>query len=193
MHRGLILLYIWLPEPQLDYYYPYLELHTIIEVCILAFQEQYRREKGGFLWFQHIEKAGLSLPTFQWVLYRAWKQELSQSLTNSHGGEKQINSQPPIMLQNQPLEEVESFFYLGSEIGQSRKAVKEVSVRQWLTKYTRYGEQESSKVKSSVLPPVGSYQILVMPMLLYGAETWMVTHRTIANWSHYLRNAFRTR
>ena len=76
------------------------------------------------------------------------------------------------MLQSQPLEEVESFFYLGTGIGQSRKAVKEVSVRQWLTKYTGYGEQESSKVKSSVLPPVGSYQILVVPMLLYGAETW---------------------
>ena len=70
------------------------------------------------------------------IFYRAWKQELSQSLTNSHEGEKQINGQTPIMLQSQPLEEAESFFYLGSKIGQSRKAVKEVSMRQWLTKYT---------------------------------------------------------
>ena len=70
------------------------------------------------------------------IFYRAWKQELSQSLTNSHEGEKQINGQTPIMLQSQPLEEAESFFYLGTGIGQSRKAVKEVSMRQWLTKYT---------------------------------------------------------
>ena len=34
-------------------------------------------------------------------------------------GVPQSSNQPSIMLQNQPLEEVESFTYLGSEIGQS--------------------------------------------------------------------------
>ena len=43
-------------------------------------------------------------------------------------GEQQTNSQPPIMLHSQPLEEVESFSYPGNEIGHSSKAAKEVSV-----------------------------------------------------------------
>ena len=42
---------------------------------------------------------------------------------------QQANSLPPIMLWGQPLEEVESFSYLGSDISQSNKAEKEVSMR----------------------------------------------------------------
>ena len=38
-------------------------------------------------------------------------------------------SQTPIMLQGQPLDEVEFFSYLGSEISQSNKAEKEVLMR----------------------------------------------------------------
>jgi len=40
-------------------------------------------------------------------------------------GEQQPNNQPSIMLQSQPLEEVKSFPYLGSEIGQSSKVDRE--------------------------------------------------------------------
>ena len=44
-------------------------------------------------------------------------------------GEQKSSNQPFIMLQSQPLKEVESFPYLGSEIGQSISLEQEVSAR----------------------------------------------------------------
>ena len=96
-------------------------------------------------------------------------------------GEQQTSSQPPIMLQGQPLEEVESFSYLGSEIGQSSKAEKEVSVR--LEKAGKVHQIWRRKVFQSralsTATKVRAYQTLVMPVLLYGAETWTVTQHDI--------------
>ena len=96
-------------------------------------------------------------------------------------GEQQTNSQPPIMLQSQPLEEVESFSYLGSEISQSNKAEKEVAVI--LEKPGKVFQIWRRKVFQSrtlsTATKVRSYQTLVMPVLLYGAETWTVTQHDI--------------
>ena len=51
---------------------------------------------------------------------RWWGMTTSANKTKIHAvGEQQSSNQPSIMLQSQPLEEVESFPYLGSEIGQS--------------------------------------------------------------------------
>ena len=83
---------------------------------------------------------------------------------------EQANIEPPIMLRGQPLEEVESFTYLGSEINQSNKAEKET-----LMMLEKAGKGKSSKVVPSALPHGYAYQTLVMPVLLYGAETWTVT------------------
>ena len=44
-------------------------------------------------------------------------------------GEQQSSNQLSIMLQSQPLEEVKSFPYHGSEIGQSISVEREMSVR----------------------------------------------------------------
>ena len=59
-------------------------------------------------------------------------------------GEEQSSNQPSIMLQSQPLEEVESFPYPGSENSQFISMEQEVSVT--LEKvgkvYTRFGERE---------------------------------------------------
>ena len=44
-------------------------------------------------------------------------------------GEQKSSNQPSIILQSQTLEEVESFPYLGSEIGQSISVELEVSAR----------------------------------------------------------------
>ena len=51
---------------------------------------------------------------------RRWGMTISATKTKILAvGEQQSSNQPSIMLQSQPLEEVESFPYLGSEIGQS--------------------------------------------------------------------------
>ena len=63
-------------------------------------------------------------------------------------GEQQSNNQPFIMLQNQPLEEVQSFLYLGSEFGQCINAEQEVSVR-----LEKVGKVYQIWRKKSVLQP----------------------------------------
>ena len=45
------------------------------------------------------------------------------------GKDRQVKDKPSITLRGQALEEVESFSYLGSEVGQSAKVEKEVAVR----------------------------------------------------------------
>ena len=44
-------------------------------------------------------------------------------------GGRQPDNEQPIILQDQPLEEVQSFPYLGSEVDQSGKVHKEIAVR----------------------------------------------------------------
>ena len=45
------------------------------------------------------------------------------------GKDRQVRDKPPITLRGQALEEVDSFSYLDSEVGQSAKLEKEVAVR----------------------------------------------------------------
>ena len=113
---------------------------------------------------------------------KRWGMSISATKTKTLTvGEQQTNSQPPIMLQSQPLEEVESFSYLGSEISQSNKAEKEVAVR--LEKAGKVFQIWRRKVFQSrtlsTATKVQSYQTLVMPVLLYGAETWTVTQHDV--------------
>ena len=86
-------------------------------------------------------------------------------------GEQQSSNQPSIMLQGQPLEEVESFSYLGSEIGQTINVEREVSVR--LEKAGKVYQIWRKKVfhSLSIATKVRVFQTLVLSVLLYGAET----------------------
>ena len=81
------------------------------------------------------------------------------------------------MLQGQPLEEVESFSYLGSEINQSNKAEKEVLMR--LEKagkaYQIWRRKIFQSRALSIATKLHAHQTLVMPVLLDGAETWTET------------------
>ena len=85
------------------------------------------------------------------------------------------------MLWGQPLKEVESFSYLCSEINQSNKAEKEVLVR--LEKagkaYQIWRRKVFQSRTLSIATKVHAHQTLVMPVLLYGAETWTETQQYI--------------
>ena len=86
-----------------------------------------------------------------------------------------------ILLQDQALEEVESFPYLGSEVGQSARVEKEVTVRvnkastvyQMLRRKVFRSRYLSKSTKLRV------FRTMVMSTLLYGAETWPVTQKDI--------------
>ena len=85
------------------------------------------------------------------------------------------------MLQIQPLEEVKTFPYLGSEIGQSISVEREVSVR--LEKASKVYQIWRKKVfrsrTLSTATKLHVFQTLVLSVLLYGAETWTVTQHDI--------------
>ena len=82
---------------------------------------------------------------------------------------------------DQALEEVESFFYLGSEIGQSAKVEKEVAVG--LEKAGKVHQICRRKVFSShhlgKATKMQVFQTMVLSGLLYGAETWTVAQHNI--------------
>ena len=112
---------------------------------------------------------------------KRWGMTISATKTKTLTvGEQQTNSQPPIMLQSQPLEEVESLSYLGSEIGQSNKAEKEVAVRlEKAGKVFQIRRRRVFQSRTLSTAKVQSYQTLVMPVLLYGAETWTVAEHDV--------------
>ena len=80
-------------------------------------------------------------------------------------GEQKSSNQPFIMLQSQPLKEVESFPYLGGEIGQSISVEREVSA--------------SRSRGLGIATKVCIFRTLVLSVLLFGAETWTVTQHDI--------------
>ena len=113
---------------------------------------------------------------------RRWGMTISATKTKILAvGEPQSSNQPSITLQNQPLEEVESFTYLGSEIGQSINVEREVSVR--LEKAGKVYQIWRKKVfrsrALSIATKVRIFRTLVLSVLLYGAETWTVTQHDI--------------
>ena len=90
----------------------------------------------------------------------------------------QLENQPHISLQCQVLEDVESFSYLGSELGQTAKVEREVAVR--LEKASKVYQIWRQKVFSNLSQPTKVHVFhTMMSVLLYGAETWSVTQHDI--------------
>ena len=84
------------------------------------------------------------------------------------------SDQHHIKLGSGVLEEVESFSYLGSEIGQSAKVGKEVNIRlkKTSTVYQMWRKVFKNRSKTTKLKV---FRTCVMPVLLYVAKTWTVT------------------
>ena len=111
-----------------------------------------------------------------------WGMTISGGKTKLLAGEQQHSEQPLNILKGQALEEVESFSYLGSEVGQDGRVEKEVAVR--LEKqgpFTKCGYGRGSKAITSARTPscVRAFRTLVMPVLLCGAETWTVSNQDL--------------
>ena len=93
------------------------------------------------------------------------------------GKNQQARDQPTITLQSEALEEVESFSYLGSEVGQSATVEKEVALR--LEKTAKVYQMWRRKVFMSrslgKATTLQAFRKIVMSVLLYGAVIWLVT------------------
>ena len=94
----------------------------------------------------------------------------------------QNEHQPPITLQGQVLEDVESFSYLGSELGQTAKVEREVAVR--LEKaskvYQIWRQNVFRNWNMSRSTKVHVFCTMVMSvLLLYGSDSWPVTQHDV--------------
>ena len=91
------------------------------------------------------------------------------------------SEQHHIKLGGRVLKEVESFSYLGSEIGQSEKTDREVTTRlkEASTVYQMWRRKVFKNRSLSKTTKLKVFRTCVMPVLLYGAETWTVTQEEI--------------
>ena len=86
-----------------------------------------------------------------------------------------------IQLNNQNLEEVESFTYLGSSIDKAGKASTEVDTRieKGGRAYQMWRKKVFRSANLSKATKMRVFQTLVMSVLLYGAETWTITQKDL--------------
>ena len=94
---------------------------------------------------------------------------------------EQETEHPSIILQDQVIEKVESFPYLGSEIGWSTVVEKEVAVRvkKASTVYQILRRKIFRSRYLSKATEARVFRTMVMPVLLYSTETWPVTQKDI--------------
>ena len=92
---------------------------------------------------------------------------------------EQKTEHPSIILRDQVIEEVESFPYLGSEIGQSTVEEVAVTVKKASTVYQMLRRKIFRSRYLSKATKIRVFRTMVMPVLLYGAETWPVTQKDI--------------
>ena len=96
-------------------------------------------------------------------------------------GAKTDDGQPAITLKGSALEAVGAFSYLGSEVGRTARVDGDASARlkkastvyqMWRRKVFR-SRSVGRKTKIRV------FKVMVMSVLLYGAETWAVTQQDL--------------
>ena len=84
-------------------------------------------------------------------------------------------------IEGQALEEVDSFSYLGSTLGQTARVDKEVAIRleKAGTVYQMWRRKVFGSRNLGKATKLHAFQSLVVSVLLYGAETWPVNQQNI--------------
>ena len=110
-----------------------------------------------------------------------WGMTISTGKSKTLSVGVQLEHQPCITLQGQVLEDVESFSYLGSELGQTAKVEREVAVRlEKASKVYQIWRQKVFRNRNLSRPTkVHVFRTMVMSVFLYGAEMWAVTQHDI--------------
>ena len=122
----------------------------------------------------------LDRPCAQWGMHSSVSKTKILAV-EEQSKDPQARDQTTITLQGQALEEVESFSYLGSEVGQSAKVEKEVGVR--LEKAGKMYQMWRRKVFRSrnlgKATKLQAFLMMVKSVLFYDAETWPATQHDI--------------
>ena len=110
-----------------------------------------------------------------------WGMTINATKTKTTTVGKEEENEVTITLRGNPLEAVESFSYLGSEVGKNAKAGGDVGTR--LEKASRVYQKWRKEVfwsrSVSKRTKLHVFRVMVMPVLLYGAETWAVTQQEL--------------
>ena len=96
-------------------------------------------------------------------------------------GEETDDDQPAITLRGNMLEAVETFSYLGSEVGRTARVDGDVRARleKAATVYQMWRRKVFRSSSVSKKTKIHVFQVMVMSVLLYGAETWVVTQQDL--------------
>ena len=86
-----------------------------------------------------------------------------------------VQSPPQITLENEILEEVDEFTYLGSKISKSNATEKDITNR--LQKAKSSFHQLNKIWRSSNIVKIRLYQNNILSVLLYGADCWRLTKK----------------
>ena len=110
-----------------------------------------------------------------------WGMTINATKTKTMTVGKEEENEVTITLRGNPLEAVESFSYLGSEVGENAKVGSDVGTR--LEKASRVYQKWRKEVfrsrSVSKRTKLHVFRVMVMPVLLYGAETWAVTQQEL--------------
>jgi len=101
-------------------------------------------------------------------------------------------STEPVLLESSPLDEVESFTYLGSTINVQGGRDEDVKTR--IGKVRTVFRQLQTICKSRELSQRTKIRIFksnVKPVLLYGAETWRITKATVTKVETFINSSLR--
>ena len=96
-------------------------------------------------------------------------------------GAETDSEQPAITLKDETLEAVETFSYLRSEVGRTARVDGDVSARlkKAATVYQMWRRKVFRSRSVSRSTKVRVFRVMVMSVLLYGAETWAVTQQDL--------------
>ena len=103
-----------------------------------------------------------------------------------------IKKKVTITVRNEPIEEVESFTYLGSNMSKDGGSEEDIQIR--LGKARRVFAQLSPVWRSKQYrreTKLRIYQSCVVPVLLYGSECWRMTQRDSSNLASFHNGSLR--
>ena len=94
-------------------------------------------------------------------------------------GVNEGDDQPAITLKGDTLEDVKAFSYLGSEVGKNAGVDGEVGTRlkKAATTYQMWRRKVFRSKSFTKKSKVHVFRVMVMSVLLYGAETWQLPDR----------------
>ena len=122
-----------------------------------------------------------------------WGMAINGTKTKILNVGEQTDNHQTITLKGNILEEVDSFSYLGSEVGQTARVDRDVGARleKGTTVYQMWRRKVFRSQNLSKETKIRVFRTLVMSVLLYGAETWAANQQDIRRLHAFQMKALR--